>query len=347
MKLKTNGRTVRFAAILVLAAASPAASLAQSLKGSGATFPAPIYKKWIADYRAANPNVKISYSAIGSGAGIKAMLEGTVDFAGTDDPLTNQQLATARSSRGSDVLHFPTAIGAIVPIYNVPGVNEDLNFTPEVLADIFMGKITRWNDPQIARHNPGVRLRPDPITVVHRQDGSGSTYIFTEFLSRFSPAWKSQVGSGTTVKWPVGINAKGNEGVVWLVENTWDTIGYAEYSYALNENVPHGNVGSPGRFIKPSPESVEAAAAAAIGSRYEGDLRISLLDAKGPNAYPISSLTWLLVPTKSKDAEKGKALHGALRWMLTEGQKSLEEMGYGKLPKAILDRSMELLKQVQ
>jgi phosphate transport system substrate-binding protein len=314
---------------------------AQTLNGAGSTFPNPIYRKWFSDYRKLDPAVKVNYQATGSGTGIQKITDGSVDFGATDDPMTDAQLRAAKDKRGGvDILHFPTVMGAIVPIYNVPGVTGDLNFTPAALAGIYLGKITKWNDPEIARANPGVSLRDDPIKVVYRQDASGATFLWTEFLSSVSPEWKAGPGQGLTVKWPVGLSVKGDEGVVHLVENTWDAIGFVEYSYAFLEKLPHGKVrNSAGVFVAASPASV--AAAAGNLSSIPSDMRASFVNPPGREAYPIASLTWLLVPSKLADAGKQKAMSSLLRWVLTEGQKSAAALGYAPLPSTVVQRELE------
>lgn len=330
----------RNGAALLFAVMMPQA-FAQSLNGAGSTFPNPIYQKWFADYRKANPGVKINYQAIGSGSGIQKLIDGGVDFAATDEPMTDEQLRAAKEKRGTEILHFPTVMGAIVPIYNVPGLTAHLNFTRAALAGIFLGKIKKWNDPEIAKANPGIQLRADPIYVVHRQDSDGSTYLWTEFLSNASPEWKAGPGTGMSVKWPTGLSAKGDEGVIGLVENTWDSIGYVEVTYALNEGVPHGNVQNrAGVFAKADVHGIAAAAASL--HTVAADMRMSITNAPGHDAYPISSFTWLLVPTKQKDPGKQKAMTALLKWMLTEGQKYAEDLSYAKLPDVVL--KSELVK---
>lgn len=321
-------------------------AMAQTLNGAGSTFPYPLYQQWFAEYRKANPTVKVNYQAIGSGTGIQKIIDGSVDFAATEDPMTDQQLKEAKDKRGADILHFPIVMGAIVPIYNVPDVKADLNFTPAALAGIYLGKIKRWNDPEIAKANPDIKLRPDPIVVVRRQDGAGSTYLWTEFLSSVSPEWKAGPGKGMTVKWPIGLSAKGDEGVVGLVENTWDSIGYVELAYALSEHLPHGKIkNSAGNFVAATPESIHAAAGV-LSHGVPNDLRVSFANAPGRDAYPISSFTWLLVPTKLKDPTKEKALAALVKWMLTEGQKSAEDLSYAKLPEGFVQKELERLNKL-
>lgn len=313
----------------------------QTLNGAGSTSPNPIFQKWFSDYRKVDSAVRIKYQATGSGTGIQKITDGSVDFGATEDPMTDAQLLAAKDKRGGiDILHFPAVMGAIVPIYNVPGITSDLNFTPAALAGIYLGKIKKWDDPELAKANPGVQLRPDPITVVYRQDPSGSTFLWTEFLSSVSPEWKAGPGQGMTVKWPVGLSVKGDEGVVHLVENTWDAIGFVEYSYAFLERLPHGKIrNAAGVFVAASPASISAAAAGNLPTN-PTEMRASFVNPNGRDAYPISGLTWLLVPSKLADAGKQKAMSSLLRWILTEGQKSAEELGYAPLPSSLVQREL-------
>ena len=264
------------------------------INGAGATFPYPIYSKWFDEYHKNNGNIQLNYQSVGSGAGIKQVTEGTVDFGATDGPMNDEQLKAFTDKRGSGILHFPTVMGAVVPTYNIPGVSGALNFTPEALAGIFLGKITKWNDPAISGANKGVTLPSDDIVVVHRSDGSGTSYIWTDFLSKVSEEWKSKVSKGTSVNWPVGLGGKGNEGVTGLVKQTPNSIGYVELIYAVQNNIPYGSVkNSTGAFVKADLASVSAAAAGAAKEMPE-DFRVSITNAPGKNSYPISSFTWLL-----------------------------------------------------
>ncbi len=307
------------------------------INGAGATFPYPIYSKWFDVYHTKNPNFQFNYQSVGSGAGIKQVTEGTVDFGATDGPMNDDQLKAFQDKHGFGILHFPTVLGAAVPTYNVPGVSAPLNFTPDALAGIFLGKITKWNDPAIAGANKGANLPAADIIVVHRSDGSGTTFIWTDYLSKVSEEWKSKVSKGTSVNWPVGLGGKGNEGVTGLIKQTPNSIGYVELIYAVQNNIPYGMVkNSSGNLVKADLASVSAAAAAAAKS-IPDDFRVSITDAPGKNAYPISSFTWLLIPQKFQDAGKRDAIKGFLNWMLSEGQDSVEALSYAKLPKEVVE----------
>ncbi len=315
------------ATLLLSAALGTAAKL---INGAGATFPYPIYSKWFDEYRKLN-GVQINYQSIGSGGGIRQLLEGTVDFGASDGPMTDEQLAQAKIP----ILHFPTVLGAVVATFNLPGI-ETLKFSPEALAGIFLGKITTWNDPTIAKDNPGVALPAQPIVPVHRSDGSGTTYVFVDYLSKVSPEWAKTVGRNTSVAWPVGLGGKGNEGVTGLVKQTPNAIGYVELVYAVQNKLPYAAVKNrAGAFVTPTLESVTAAAAAAAGNM-PADFRVSITDAAAPGAYPISSFTWLLVPSQIADAEKGQAIVGFLGWMLADGQTFTKPLGYAPLPAAVV-----------
>ncbi len=328
----------RCAAIVLFYASIPA-SAQLLINGAGATFPYPIYAKWFDEYHKINPKAQINYQSIGSGGGIRQLQAGTVDFGASDSPMTDQQLASA----GRKVLHFPTVLGAVVPTYNV--VNKDLNFTPEALAGIFLGTITRWNDPELARANPGAPLPPANIVVIHRSDGSGTTFVWTDYLSKASAAWKSKVGSGTAVRWPDGLGAKGNEGVAGLVRQTPNSIGYVELVYAIQNRMAYGKVrNSAGAFLKADLKSVTAAAASAT---MPDDFRVSITNAPGKDAYPISSFTWLLVPARIQDAQKRGILTAFLNWMLGEGQKMAEPLGYAPLPKSVVEKERKAIARIQ
>jgi phosphate transport system substrate-binding protein len=307
---------------------------AQSLNGAGATFPNPIYQKWFTQYSSAHHGVQINYQSLGSGAGIRQVTAGTVDFGASDGPMTDEQLAQVQGK----ILHIPTVLGAVVPCYNIPGVKQELKFTPEILAYIFLGKINNWNDGNIAKVNPGVKFPNLPIVVVHRSDGSGTSYIFTDYLSKVSPEWNSTVGKNTSVKWPVGLGGKGNEGVAGQVRQMDGAIGYVELIYAVQNNISYGLVrNKSGNFVKASLESVTAAAAAAAANM-PADYRVSITNPDGKNAYPIASFTWLLIPQQSKDASKGKVLHDFLEWMLKDGQSEVTELSYAPLPKEVVKK---------
>jgi phosphate transport system substrate-binding protein len=331
---------IRRIAFLCLALTLPA--FAQTtLNGAGATFPYPMYSKWFSQYHKAHPDVEINYQSIGSGGGIRQVLAGTVDFGASDGPMTDEQLAQAKTK----ILHVPTVLGADVPAYNL-NVSGELRFTPEALAGIFLGKITAWNDPALAKANPTLKLPSDPIIVVHRSDGSGTTFIWTDYLSKVSPEWKSQVGTGTSVKWPVGLGGKGNEGVAGMLRQMPGSIGYVELVYAVQNNIHYGAVqNSAGEFVKASVETVTAAAASM--KNLPADFRVSIVNSPGKNAYPISSFTWLLVPAQSKDATKGRILADFLNWMVSDGQKMTTELTYAPLPEDVATKVKAEIQQVR
>jgi phosphate transport system substrate-binding protein len=313
------------------------------LNGAGATFPGPIYTKWFDVYHQAHPNVQINYQAIGSGGGIRQLLAGTVDFGASDGPMSDEQLAQAKFK----VLHFPTVLGAVVPSYNVPGVTGELNFTQYALAGIYLGTITKWNDPVIAKANPGVNLPANDIVVVHRSDGSGTSYIWTDFLSKASTDWASKVGKNTAVNWPVGLGGKGNEGVSGLVKQTPNSIGYIELVYAAQNGISFGKVqNAAGKYVKADLASVTAAAAGAAKAMPD-DFRVSITNAPGDGSYPISSFTWLLIPAQIQDAAKRDTIKGFLKWMLTDGQGYNEGLTYAKLPKAVVDKELKAISLIQ
>src|SRR5437868_2516664 len=320
---------------------------ALSINGAGATFPYPMYSKWFDEYHKKNGNLQINYQSIGSGGGIKQVTEGTVDFGATDGPMNDDQLKAFQDKHGFGVLHFPTVLGADVPTYNVPGVTGELNFTQEALAGIFLGKITKWNDPALAGPNKGVTLPANDIVVVHRSDGSGTTYIWTDYLCKISEEWKNKVGKGTSVNWPVGLGGKGNEGVAGLVKQTPNSMGYVELIYAVQNSMPYGKVrNSSGAFVKADLAGVTAAAAGAA-KNIPDDFRVSITDAPGKTAYPISSFTWLLIPSKFSDASKRDAIKGFVKWMLTDGQNYAETLSYAKLPKEVVAKETKALDKIQ
>jgi len=331
-------------AVLGLIAAMALPAAAQTINGAGATFPYPIYSKWFSEYNKLHPNVKINYQSIGSGGGIRQLTAQTVFFGATDGPMTSDQILAAPSL----ILHFPTVLGGVVPIYNVPGVSAEVRFPGRVLADIFMGRITRWNDPAIQAANPGVNLPNEEITVVHRSDGSGTSYIFCDFLSKVSPEWKKTVGVATSVNWPAGVGAKGNEGVAGLVKQTPSSIGYVELIYALQNKIAYGSVQNlAGEYVRASTETVTNAAAAASGKAMPADFRVSITNAPGHNVYPISSFTWLLFYEHPKDKSTARTMVEFMRWALTDGQKYAPELGYAPLPQPVVAREMEALKRIR
>jgi phosphate transport system substrate-binding protein len=313
-----------------------------TLNGAGATFPYPMYSKWFSEYNKLHSDIQFNYQSIGSGGGIRQVLAGTVDFGATDGPMTDEQLSQAKTK----ILHIPTVLGADVPAYNIPGVAEELKFTPELLANIFLGKITSWNDAAIAKANPGVNLPNQPVIVIHRSDGSGTTYIWTDYLSKVSTDWKNQVGKGTSVKWPVGLGGKGNEGVAGMIRQMQGSIGYVELIYAVQNHIAYGSVkNAAGQFVKASLDSVTAAAASV--KNMPADFRVSITNAPGKDAYPISSFTWLLIPSTSKDAAKGKIIGDFLNWMVADGQKMTADLSYAPLPESVVAKVKETIKQVK
>jgi phosphate transport system substrate-binding protein len=313
-----------------------------TLNGAGATFPYPMYSKWFSEYHKLHPDIQMNYQSIGSGGGIRQVIAGTVDFGASDGPMTDDQMKEAKMT----ILHLPTVLGADVPAYNIPGVTGELKFTPEALAGIFLGKITKWDDKAITSANPGVNLPDKDIIVVHRSDGSGTTYIWTDYLSKVSSDWQGQVGTGTSVKWPVGLGGKGNEGVAGMVRQLPGSVGYVELIYAVQNNIAYGSVkNAAGNFVKASLESVTAAAASA--PKMPADFRVSITNAPGKDAFPISSFTWLLVPEQSKDAAKGKILADFLNWMVTDGQKMTAALSYAPLPEGVVQKEKEAIKLVK
>jgi phosphate transport system substrate-binding protein len=318
-----------------------------SITGAGATFPYPMYSKWFDEYHKKNATIEINYQSIGSGGGIKQVTEGTVDFGASDAIMNDEQLKAYQEKHGFGILHFPTVLGADVPTYNIPGVDAELNFTQAAIAGIFLGKITKWNDPEITGSNKGVNLPANDIVVVHRSEGSGTTYIWTDYLSKISEEWKTKVGKGASVNWPVGLGGKGNEGVTGTVKNTPNSVGYVELIYAIQNKMSYGRVrNSSGAFIKADLASVTAAAAGAAKNMPD-DFRVSITDAPGKTAYPISSFTWLLVPAKFSDATKRDAIKGFVKWMLADGQNYTEALSYAKLPKEVVAKELKALNNVQ
>jgi phosphate transport system substrate-binding protein len=328
---------------LGLALAVAAQSGAILLNGAGATFPYPIYSKWFDVYKQEHPNIQINYQSIGSGGGIRQVIAGTVDFGATDGPMKDDQIAQVKTG----VLHFPTVLGSVVPIYNIPGVTAELNFTQAALAGIYLGKITKWNDPEIANANRAVKLPAEDIVVVHRSDGSGTTYIWVDFLCKVSKEWESKVGRDTSVNWPVGLGGKGNEGVSGLVKQTPDAIGYVELIYALQNKMSYGRVqNKDGQFVKADLNATTAAAAGAVKSMPE-DFRVSITNSAGKTAYPISSFTWLLIPANIPDATKRDTLKDFLKWMLTKGQGYTTDLGYAPLPKEVVQQETKAIAKIK
>jgi phosphate transport system substrate-binding protein len=336
MKLDSK-RYMMLAALATLVGAGAALSAPMLVTGAGATFPAPLYSKWFSDYNHKAPDIQINYQAIGSGGGIKQITEKTVDFGATDAPMSDAEMAKAPG-----VIHIPTVLGAVVITYNEPDL-KDLKLTPETLSAIFLGKITMWNDAAIAKDNPG-KLPATPITVAHRSDGSGTTAVFTDYLSKVSPAWKTQVGAGKSPNWPAGLGGKGNDGVTGLVKNTKGAIGYVELAYANQNKLPIAALkNADGKFVKPSLETTSAAAA---GVEVPADYRVSITNAPGAQAWPISAFTYLLVHQDNADAAKGKAIAEFLWWAMHDGQTLAAPLDYAPLPKAVVARVDKTLQSL-
>ncbi len=331
----------RFIVCATLMAVLSTAALAQTnLNGAGATFPYPIYSKWFNEFQKAK-NVQINYQSIGSGGGIRQLQSGTVDFGASDMPLSDDQL----KEMGKPIIQFPTVLGSVVPAYNVPGVSGEIKFTPEALAGIYLGKITKWNDKALTSANPSAKLPDTDIVVVHRSDGSGTTFVWTDYLSKISPEWKSSVGANTSVKWPVGLGGKGNEGVAGVIRQQPGAIGYVELIYAMQNNITFGSVkNASGNFVKASLDSTTAAASAA---KVPPDFRVSITNAAGKDAYPISSFTYLLVPTQWQDQTKKTAMVGFLEWMLNSGEQQVRDLNYAPLPKQVAEMEKAKLKDIR
>jgi len=313
------------------------------INGAGATFPYPIYSKWFSDYNKLHPNVEINYQSIGSGGGIRQITNGTVFFGASDGPMTNEQLLAAPSK----ILHFPMVLGADVPVYNIPNVKAELKFSGAVLADIFLGKITKWNDPAIVKLNAGVTLPSSDITVVHRSDGSGTTYIWVDYLAKVSPEWLKKVGVATSVNWPTGVGGKGNEGVAGLVTQTPGSIGYVELIYALQNKISYGSVQNmTGEFVTANLDSVTAAAAGAA-MKMPADFRVSITNAEGKGVYPVSSFTWMLLYENPKDKAQAKIMLDFVKWALSDGQKAAGSLGYAPLPDAVIKMELVALQKIK
>jgi phosphate transport system substrate-binding protein len=330
-------------ALMAFAVGSVAYAQTIQINGAGATFPNPIYSKWFAEYNRMHPNVQINYQPIGSGGGIRQLSAGTVFFGASDGPMTNDQIYAA----GFPVLHLPTVLGGVVPVYNIPGVDAELRFTGPVLANIFLGRITKWSDPAIKAVNPHVNLPNDDITIVHRSDGSGTNYIWCDYLSKVSPDFRKTVGVSTSVNWPAGVGGKGNEGVAGLVKQTPGAIGYVELIYALQNKISYGPVqNSAGEFVRATTETVSNAAAGAAKAMPR-DFRVSITNAPGRDVYPISSFTWLLFNERPSDRVKSRTMVDFVRWALTEGQRFAPELGYAPLPKEVVALEMQALGRIK
>jgi phosphate transport system substrate-binding protein len=330
---------VATAAVLV----TDAAAQTQRINGAGATFPNPIYSKWFSEYNKLHANVEINYQPIGSGGGIQQVTKETVFFGATDGPMTPEQLTAAPGK----LMHFPTVLGAVVPVYNIPSVTADLKFSGPVLADIFLGKITKWNDAAIAKLNAGVTLPATDITVAHRADGSGTTYIWVDYLSKLSPEWKTKVGVANSVNWPTGVGGRGNEGVASLVKQTPGAIGYVELIYALQNKIAYGSVlNAAGESVKASVDAVTAAAAEAVKAM-PADFRVSITNAPGKGVYPISSFTWILLYENAKDKAQAKTMVDFMKWALTDGQRFAADLGYAPLPEAVVKLELAALAKIK
>jgi phosphate transport system substrate-binding protein len=336
----------RLVALLTVSVLGFSLSDAQlKLNGAGATFPYVIYSKWFDVYHQ-KTGIEFNYQSIGSGGGIKQVIEGTIDFGASDGPMTPEQLNEAATKQGTEVLHIPTVMGAVVLTYNLPGVGQGLKLTPDVLADIYLGQITTWNDPKLTSLNPGMNLPSQQILVAHRSDGSGTTFIFTDYLTKVSKMWEEKVRRGTSVNWPVGLGGKGNEGVSGLVKQTPGSIGYVELAYAVKNNLPYAKLrNKAGSFVEPKLESVTAAAAGAA-KNMPADLRVSITNADGKDSYPICGFTWLLVYKHMRDKSKGAALVKFLRWAMTDGQSYAKGLLYAPLPKQVVSLCEAKIRQV-
>lgn len=332
----------KLAALLLALAVCVVPAFATDLNGAGATFPFPIYSKWFSEYRKEHPDVKVNYQPIGSGGGIRQLQAGTVDFGASDGPMSDEQLAQTPVK----VFHLPTVLGAVVPAYNIPGVKGEVKFASDVLADIFLGKINNWNDARIAKDNPGVKFPNKEIIVIHRAEASGTTYIFTDYLSKISKDWASGPGKNTAVKWPVGLGGKGNEGVAGFIRQMEGAVGYVELIYALQNNITYGVVkNAAGEWVKASLQSTTAAAASM--KSMPADFRVSITNAPGKDAYPICSFTWLLVPVQWKDGTKKQVMVDFLNWMLDQGQGMVSSLSYAPLPKEVADKERARIKEIK
>ena len=339
-------RTPRTLAVALAAAGALGSGVAaQTMKihGAGATFPYPIYSKWFSEYNKLHPEIEINYQSIGSGGGIQQVIKQTVFFGATDGPMTPEQQQGAPGR----IMHFPTVLGAVVPVYNIPNLTAELKFSGPLLADIFLGKITKWNDPAIAKLNAGVTLPATDITVAHRADGSGTTYIWVDYLAKVSPEWKTKAGVATSVNWPTGVGGRGNEGVAGLVKQTPGAIGYVELIYALQNKIAYGSVlNAAGESVKASVQTVTAAAAEAVKAM-PADFRVSITNAPGKGVYPISSFTWILLAENARDKAQAKTMVDFMKWALTDGQKFAGDLGYAPLPDAVVKLEMAALAKIK
>lgn len=336
-------KTASLALVGLLVVVTAQFAAAQKINAAGASFPDPIYEKWFAAYHTAHPDVQISYNPNGSGGGVKGVTDGTIDFGASDAPMTDAELAAVKGK----ILHFPTVMGAVVPIYNIPGVTQDLKFSGATLADIYLAKITKWNDKAIAADNPGVKLPGEDIVVVHRTDSSGTTFVFTDYLSKVSPEWKNKVGNAKAVSWPTGLGGAQNQGVAGQVKNTPYSLGYAELIFAVQQKMGYGAVkNAAGEFVKADIASVTEAAAGAAKDMPD-DFRVSITNAPGKKAYPISTFTWMLIPAKIPDAAKAKQVKMFLEWMLNEGQKSAPSLDYAPLPPSVIAKEKKQLAMLE
>ena len=313
------------------------------INGAGATFPYPVYSKWFSEYNKLHSNVEINYQSIGSGGGIRQLVERTVFFGASDQPMSDEMLSKAPGA----ILHFPTVLGAVVPVYNIEGVSTQIKFTGPILADIFLGKITKWNDPALVKINPGVSLPSSAITVAHRSDGSGTTFVWADYLSKISPEWKQKVGANSSLNWPVGVGGKGNEGVAGLVTQSPGSLGYVELVYALQNKIAYGAVqNQAGEFVNPEIKSVTAAAAGAMPTMPK-DFRVSITNSPGQGAYPISSFTWILLYENPENKEHARVMSDFMKWSLSDGQPMAETLGYARLPEALVTMELEQLNRVK
>ena len=339
----TTPRTLAIALAAAGALVSGVAAQTMKINGAGATFPNPIYQKWFSEYNKLHRDVEINYQSIGSGGGIQQVIKQTVFFGATDGPMTPEQLQSAPGR----IMHFPTVLGAVVPVYNIPNLTAELKFSGPVLADIFLGKVTKWNDAAIAKLNPGVALPATDITVAHRADGSGTTYIWVDYLAKVSPEWKTKAGVATSVNWPTGVGGRGNEGVAGLVKQTPGAIGYVELIYALQNKIAYGSVlNAAGESVKASVQTVTAAAAEAVKAM-PADFRVSITNAPGKGVYPISSFTWILLAENARDKAQAKTMVDFMKWALTDGQKFAGDLGYAPLPDAVVKLEMAALAKIK